>query len=464
MDYLKNYYLFLLFIFCLASCKRSNVEISNEKTIISGEFPDGVVGTVKLLDAAYQKVIDWELDSQGVFKDTLTINTGFYYIRKGRRTHKIFLESMNDISLNLKDPSLLQVEGNLSKEHIYLEASRKLEDEINAEFSPDIQASWDEGFFLEQMELIHQKRMNIFDEYKRDLSQAFIKYEKMSLHIAYLYSIANYQNTRRYFRGEQDYKVSGNYPDVLSEFDFENIDNIKIPKFRNLLLRHLRDLSDADSIKNAGGESYLKVLQTLKNNIKNKEVQEWMTRVHSGRYFSRTDSLEAYYNLAKSMIRDTSILAELDNKYKSLSPFAIGKPVPDFEFYDINNQLVSLDDFKGKIVYLDIWATWCKPCIKEFPNKKSLQSEFKNEKIEFVSICRDRDKSKWKEMVKEYNLGGVQLYADIKKDNAFFEKIQQKSYPTYILIDEEGNFSDRYATRPSNIGTKGTIESLLSVM
>lgn len=125
-----------------------------------------------------------------------------------------------------------------------------------------------------------------------------------------------------------------------------------------------------------------------------------------------------------------------------------GEKAPVFKYADINGKMVSLSDFKGKYVFIDIWATWCGPCKYQLPYLKELEKKMEGKKIVFVSISIDDDRDKWKAYVKDNNLGGVQLiYGGISK---FMDAFGSKSVPRFILIDKKGTVVEANLMRPSN--------------
>ena len=130
---------------------------------------------------------------------------------------------------------------------------------------------------------------------------------------------------------------------------------------------------------------------------------------------------------------------------------AKGAESPKFVDYENNaGGTTSLDDLKGKYVYIDLWATWCQPCKNEIPFLKKVEEEYHNKNIEFVSISVDRQKDyqTWKQMIVDKELSGVQLYA--KEDKAFMDAYRVSGIPRFILLDPEGNIVDSNAPRPSN--------------
>ena len=137
-----------------------------------------------------------------------------------------------------------------------------------------------------------------------------------------------------------------------------------------------------------------------------------------------------------------------------------GNKAPDFSNYEnYNGNTSSLSDFKGKYVYIDIWATWCRPCIAQFPYLKKLEKEFQGKNISFVSISTDDDRrsngswekarDKWITMVRKRNLSGYQLWAG-KDDARFSREYMITSIPRFILIDPEGNLIDSNAKSPAD--------------
>lgn len=146
-----------------------------------------------------------------------------------------------------------------------------------------------------------------------------------------------------------------------------------------------------------------------------------------------------------------------------------GKPSPKFENYiDIKGGTKSLDSFKGKYVYIDVWATWCGPCIQQIPYLQSLEKEYHNKNIEFVSISTDESRrsggsweaaeKKWRDFVKAKNMTGVQLWSG--QDFSFQQAYQINSIPRFILIDPEGKIVDANAPRPTNPRLKQLFTSL----
>ena len=146
-----------------------------------------------------------------------------------------------------------------------------------------------------------------------------------------------------------------------------------------------------------------------------------------------------------------------------------GAPSPKFENYvDYKGGKKSLASFKGKYVYIDLWATWCGPCIQQIPFLQALEKEYHNKNIEFVSISSDEARrsggsweaaeKKWRDFVKARNLSGVQLWAG--QDISFQQAYQVTGIPRFILIDKQGNIVNANAPRPSEPALRDLLNSL----
>ena len=122
-----------------------------------------------------------------------------------------------------------------------------------------------------------------------------------------------------------------------------------------------------------------------------------------------------------------------------------------------------MSDFRGKYVYIDVWATWCSPCIKQVPYLKALEEDYRDKNIVFVSISVDKEavKSTWKQMVADEELEGVQLFSDNSFDSEFMDAYAVNSIPRFILIDPDGKIVDQEAPRPSFKKTRDLFDEIL---
>jgi len=154
------------------------------------------------------------------------------------------------------------------------------------------------------------------------------------------------------------------------------------------------------------------------------------------------------------------------NKYKeaekALRSFEKGKPGLNFSYENVEGKKVAFSDFKGKVVVIDVWATWCGPCKQQIPYLKKLEEEMHGKDVEFVSVSVDveKDKQKWIDFVKKEQLGGVQLFAGGWNDITKYYDI--KGIPRFLVFDKKGNVVTIDAPRPSTPDLKKLLESELA--
>lgn len=129
-----------------------------------------------------------------------------------------------------------------------------------------------------------------------------------------------------------------------------------------------------------------------------------------------------------------------------------GKPAPDLSFTDLSGNIVHLSDFKGKFVYLDLWATYCKPCLYEMEPSKRLMEEIVKEdgdNIEWVFVSLDQMKTNWKEYLDKENIGGHQLFAGRESINILKDRLDIYGIPFTLWIGSDGRIMRYNAPRPS---------------
>ncbi|PLX09871.1 MAG: hypothetical protein C0596_00895 [Marinilabiliales bacterium] len=168
------------------------------------------------------------------------------------------------------------------------------------------------------------------------------------------------------------------------------------------------------------------------------------------------EGLTEAYNTYKDMATNKERLSELDKVFSEFSKLAKGQPSVNWSFSDIDGNNYSLSDFRGKYVYIDVWASWCGPCKRELPYLESLKTKFAGKNIEIIQISVDENRTDWVNLMQSENLSGIQLYAG-GWDNDLCNHFKITGIPRFILLDTEGNIINSNADRPS-----GNIETVLN--
>ena len=127
----------------------------------------------------------------------------------------------------------------------------------------------------------------------------------------------------------------------------------------------------------------------------------------------------------------------------------------DLVLQDISGKSHRLDEIikshRGKVIYADIWASWCGPCRREMLSSKRLMERLDSEKVIFLYISTDRSESDWKRAVKELGLENIgENYRITSEESDFLKEIKLWYIPRYLIFDKNGRLVDMDAPRPSS--------------
>ena len=136
--------------------------------------------------------------------------------------------------------------------------------------------------------------------------------------------------------------------------------------------------------------------------------------------------------------KQAAMLKKQEASKKIQAGLKAGMPFPDFAVKDTNGKPLSLAAYKGKVVLIDFWATWCGPCVKELPNVLDAYEKHHAGGFEIIGISLDSDRAKLDTFVKEKNMPWVQFFDGKGWQNELAQKYGINSIPATYLIDGEG--------------------------
>ncbi len=204
------------------------------------------------------------------------------------------------------------------------------------------------------------------------------------------------------------------------------------------------------------GDSTVSFESFVKSTMQGKALYEYMAFRLGSKY-----SQEAMAMFEKGTpYPDLAALVEA--RFKNMKEMLPGSAAPQIKLLSADGKAFSFASFKGKYLYIDFWATWCGPCIKEIPSLIELEKEYHGKDITFVSISFDKDADvpKWKNFITKNTMGNIQLWANTEGNNRLTKSWNITSIPRFVILDREGKVVDANAPYPSSREIRGVLNKL----
>jgi thiol-disulfide isomerase/thioredoxin len=381
-------------------------------------------------------------DANGNFKITFKLASPNYF-RIGRNIVYLSPGDNLTVSLDEKDYRNGDFKGKGSQANMYLRNTPFPKAGSYLEAGRNIKPTAKETFdFIMETARLRKKELDqlkgVTPEFKR-LETARIKADtikSISMVDIYAYKIAD-ANARKIYVDEFN-KLSKETLDKLQK-DFVDGSLMKLVVYRDIvknLLAHSAKQADIKKIKDWQSASIL-VNQMLKLSDKN-ELKKFDSQI--------------------SAIGTIQYRNALTTRLEELLKLGRGDVAIDFTAVDIKGNPVSLASLKGKVIYLDLWATWCGPCVYEKPFFEKLKEKYKdNNNVALVSLSIDDEIDLWKKDVDARKAGGYQWL--INRNSLLDYNII--GVPRSIIIDKDFKIADLNGPHPSSKETEKVIEALL---
>ncbi|MCU4177234.1 redoxin domain-containing protein [Carboxylicivirga sp. N1Y90] len=150
------------------------------------------------------------------------------------------------------------------------------------------------------------------------------------------------------------------------------------------------------------------------------------------------EAIELYAKLPKAA-KDYQLYTHIGHNLETIKSIAPGNRAIDFNFTTLEGNAISLDYFKGKVLMIDFWASWCGPCRKELPHIKKLYERFKPLGLEVLAVSLDSKRERWLAAVENHELNWHNYSALNKWDCEFTKKYKVRGIPYNVIIDKKGN-------------------------
>ncbi len=450
---------------------------------ISGKITNKLADEVQV--SYYTNLLDYSQKTQtakvsedGSFSITVPVTEQYLQIQiqNGDQATETFIQSGDDLKLTVDASnfdSTLKYTGK-GAEVSNLMAKHVLQYSMMVMFSSRLQPFFikDEADFISAANVEMQKELDFLEANKKGVPANFVQYWKAW----YLYSV--YSDMMRYtfmhkMMKERSNSVNMKKADyaIMNKVPVAFNDNyISIPAYvsyaSDLYGNKYSAMTDDDSTtpqekKNELREAYIN--KEVKANMPAKTKEYYYAKnLYDNIKYSPVADVEKRYAGFLASYKNSSYDIILSKAVAIKRKKAKGAPAIEFDFTTIDGQQMKLSDFKGKVVYIDFWASWCGPCMRELPATKKVKEHFKDKDVVFLNVSIDEDMNAWKKAIEKNNITGIHTCEPGGWKNRVAQLYGVNSVPSYFLIDRNGKFASENTPRPSE--TEQLIKEIEAVL
>ncbi|MEX0773787.1 MAG: TlpA disulfide reductase family protein [Balneolales bacterium] len=168
-----------------------------------------------------------------------------------------------------------------------------------------------------------------------------------------------------------------------------------------------------------------------------------------------------YFEFIENYPEYTEYAEFLTDHYNGMKAVQPGQPAIEFSVEDYTGEVHTMADYRGKYVLLDLWASWCIPCLQEFPHMERLYEKYDRDDFEIVALSIEEDREAWENAVQRYDHPWPQLHDGAGFQQETFTAYRGGGIPFYILINREGKI-ERHNDIRASFNLEEVMDSLLS--
>ena len=451
---MKKYSLIVLLVAVLSSCMNS----TENTAVLSGKVANYKDRIARLISEDNKLLGSSELTADGQFSIEIDLDTAqVLQFRNSKEFTSIYLQPGDHLTMTLDADEFdesMEFSGDASFCNTYLVRKYLVMEHLRSEsvlaFEPDD--------YLLEMKLNTEELWQILDRVSAD-KMAFVEVQKKQLNIELADLKLNYPYSFEMISGDE-LTIEDSFYNFLNDIDLEDQVLMESAAGQEFLQSYVHYKATLKATTDDFKEISLQKMNVLQEEFKEGKLRSELAFIALKRHFSDygTHGAEQLKDLYDTLVNDPDLNSEMNAYYAKMQELEPGKPAKNFRYPDIQGKEYSLSDFKGKYVYIDVWATWCAPCKIETPHLKDLERSYRGKDIVFMSVSVDekKDVDVWRETVNTQELKGIQLYAGGWSE--ITDVYEVNGIPRFILIDPEGNIFNANAPRPSS----SKIDELLS--
>ncbi|MES2373264.1 MAG: TlpA disulfide reductase family protein [Bacteroidota bacterium] len=368
------------------------------------------------------------------------------YFRMGRNILYLSPGDSLEMFVDYNNPKLATFSGAHSRENEYLRETPFPKGGSFLEAGTKIKSTVDSSVMMVEV-AAGERSHSLADS---EVSKEFAKLEAARIKadlINSLLSIRAYFPMRRKLSKDSADSFQKNFEQTITPYVSKHNKDFIDPQFLKLAV--YRDVID-DLV--AGEKGVSKNLQ---------QVKAWISARDMAQQLKRASDREAKMKFEPSInaLADASYRTALTTTLNKVMLLSNGDAAFDFAALDTDAKTLRLSDLKGKLIYIDLWATWCGPCLQEMPAYEKLKESYKdNPAIRFISLSIDDNKDAWKKNMQQRNAQGLQWIVDRAK----LQPYNIMSIPRSILVDKDFHIVEMNAALPSSKTITKTLDGLLN--
>lgn len=441
-----------------------NKAFSQEMTVLSGEIFNKrskkiSIDISKDLFGIVNETTINELNSEGLFSFPFKLKNPTYILLKHDNiVHKIFINpgdylnisydaknQLKTVKFTGKGAAFNNFMNEFNSKFIINADERKVFWESKGEtYTSNVQnaafiKSHQPNEFIDYADKIKKEQLAFLDTYndKMPLTTDEYKFMLTSIQSFWIKRLMEYEIFHNFFDIAHEIVVPKGFNAYLNEFNFNDSTQLINDDYRNAIntyssyLKYKNILSglpynELELAKN-------KVPATVSNYIFARKMQEWINE-------NNMEMAQNYYPAFKYQCKIGDLRKAIDDLMLSKTNYVSGTPAPYFNIADIAGRAINMDQYRGKVVVLDFWATWCMPCLTQISRQGYMRRTLMQKGVEFVFVNVDNDLDKWKRHLQVNTIEGKHINSKGIEDG-IAKLYNVKSLPATFVIDKYGNFA-----------------------
>lgn len=458
-----GYLALLLLVACSGPAKKTN----------NFSFTVAVTSPVEeVVLARYNERTDtFRLDS-GRCSVELSLAGGTYIeLQHGEIFFEVFGAPANDLALSFDasaENPVAKFSGSLAAENDYVE-DRRLFDGEQLDLENNLYTAGEDDFILvnDSLRKIREQLLAASkSNFKSNVAVDFTFLEEALIQTKWLNRYLEHELYFPLFTEEKEYVPSQKMIAYRSQINPNDPKLLVLDEYLGMLDYYIelkkkesRPTEDAVAMDNL--QRVTIQFATIDKNVTNKEVNQELKYRSIQKILQSvgTEGAEKYIADFIQTVADPIKREQLLSDFKKWQTIKTGEEAPEIVAEGMDGKTYNLSSLRGKYVYIDFWATWCKPCRDELPYLEKLIAEMDGQQLAIVSISVDENKDTWARIVRLQKMKGIQWFAN--KDE-LISVYNLSSIPRYMIIDPEGKIISSNAARPSG-AIREQLKNLLKV-